>query len=54
LKLTPSDYLVRLMLLDMHFGFAPDAMGVTEAGQIVTRQKFVEGDPPTQGRSMSS
>jgi hypothetical protein len=45
---TPGDYLVRMYLLDLHFGFAPNAVGVTDSGQIVTLQKFVEGDPPTQ------
>lgn len=43
-----SYYLVRLAMLDDTFGFAPRAVGMTKAGQIVSRQRFVEGEPPTQ------
>ena len=45
---TPGDYLVRLAMLDDTFGFAPRAVGMTKAGQIVSWQRFVEGEPPTQ------
>jgi hypothetical protein len=45
---TPGDYLLRLDLIEETFGFAAWALGVTSLGQIVTRQKFVNGDPPTQ------
>ena len=45
---TPGDYLLRMGLLKEHFGFAPEAVGVTESGQIVTMQKFVKGELPTQ------
>lgn len=45
---TPGDYLIRLAMLELTFGFAPKAVGVTKNGQIVTVQRFVEGDPPTQ------
>jgi hypothetical protein len=45
---TPGDYLSRMYLLNLHFGFAPESIGVAESGQIVTLQKFVEGDPPSQ------
>ena len=30
------------------FGFAPRPVGLTKAGQIVSAQRFVEGEPPTQ------
>lgn len=45
---TPGDYLIRLLMLEHTFGFAPGPVGVTDRGQIVTVQRFVEGDPPTQ------
>ena len=45
---TPGDYIVRMDLLDLAFDFAPKIVGVTALGQIVTEQKFVEGDPPKQ------
>jgi len=41
--------LIRLVLLEDNFGFAPKALGVTDSGQIVSAQRFVEGEPPTQG-----
>lgn len=44
---TPGDYLIRLALLEFTFGFAPNPVGMTKAGQIVTLQRFVEGEPPT-------
>ncbi len=45
---TPGEYFLRLQMLQDHFGFAPVACGITSEGQIVSRQKFVQGDPPTQ------
>lgn len=45
---TPGDYLIRLAMLDLTFAFAPNPVGVTKAGQIVTLQRFVEGVPPSQ------
>jgi hypothetical protein len=45
---TPGEYLLRLALLEEHFGFGAELLGATEAGQIVTRQPFVKGDPPTE------
>ena len=45
---TPGDYLIRLAMLDLTFGFAPKPVGITKAGQIVSWQRFVEGEPPTQ------
>lgn len=45
---TPGDYLIRLGMLDLTFGFAPSPVGVTKAGQIVSVQRFVEGEPPAQ------
>ena len=45
---TPGDYLIRLAMLQLTFGFAPKPLGVTKAGQIVSVQRFVEGEPPTQ------
>jgi hypothetical protein len=47
-KCTPDDYLNRMRLLLKHFGFSQTPLGVTGKGQIVSHQKFVAGDPPTQ------
>ncbi len=44
----PSDYLARLDLWEEVFGFAPVALGLTPAGQIVTVQNFVSGEVPSQ------
>jgi len=46
---TPCDYLIRLAMLQITFGFAPRPVGVTKVGQIVSAQRFVAGEPPTQG-----
>ena len=43
---TPCDYMIRLSMLNLTFGFAPNPVGITKAGQIVTLQRFVEGEPP--------
>ncbi len=32
----------------MQFGFSQTPLGVTKEGQLVSRQKFIAGDPPTQ------
>jgi hypothetical protein len=45
---TPAEYLLRLAMIKMHFGFAPVPIGVTPTGQIVSMQDFVQGEPPTQ------
>ena len=45
---TPGDYLVRLAMLQLTFGFAPQAVGITKVGQIVSWQRFVQGEPPMQ------
>jgi hypothetical protein len=44
---TPGEYLKRMELLDI-FGLPTTPIGVTECGQIVSRQKFILGDPPSQ------
>jgi hypothetical protein len=45
---TPGDYLIRLALLEFHFGFSHTPVGITHSGQIVSVQRFVEGEPPSQ------
>jgi len=47
-KCTPAEYLIRLRLLEKQFGFSQIPLGVTGEGQLVSRQKFIAGDPPTQ------
>jgi hypothetical protein len=47
-RCTPAGYLIRMMLLQKQFGFSQMPLGITEDGRIVSRQKFVSGDPPTQ------
>jgi len=44
---TPGQYLERMELLDM-FGLPTTPVGITESGQIISRQKFILGDPPSQ------
>ena len=39
--------MIRLSMLELTFGFAPNPVGITKAGQFVTLQRFVEGEPPT-------
>jgi len=41
--------MIRLAMLKLTFGFAPNPVGITKAGQVVTLQRFVEGEPPTSG-----
>ncbi|MEI9896190.1 MAG: hypothetical protein WDN28_20580 [Chthoniobacter sp.] len=45
---TPVEYLKRLDAIERTFGFSAVAVGATAEGQIVTVQKFIDGDPPTQ------
>ena len=45
---TPLDYLIPMRLLLKQFGFSQTPIGVTKNAQIVSRQMFVTGDPPTQ------
>jgi hypothetical protein len=44
----PLEYLIRLRLWEKVFGNAPHALGLTSNAQIVSRQKFITGLPPTQ------
>jgi hypothetical protein len=44
---TPGQYLKRMELLDV-FGLPTMPVGVTEFGQIISRQKFIAGDLPSQ------
>jgi len=45
---TPVEYLIRMLLLKKHFGFSQQTLGITDRLQIVSRQKFIVGDPPSQ------
>jgi hypothetical protein len=45
---TPYEYLVRLRLWEKTFGFAPQAVGMLESGQILSVQDFVTGSLPRQ------
>ena len=45
---TPAEYLLRMSWWEELFSTAPAPMGMTESGQIVSRQKFIQGDPPAQ------
>jgi hypothetical protein len=42
---TPAEYLLRMRWWEKLFSTAPLPCGMTESGQIVSRQKFVLGDP---------
>lgn len=42
---TPEEYLLRMRWWEKLFSTAPAPMGMTESGQIVSRQKFILGDP---------
>jgi hypothetical protein len=42
---TPEEYLVRMGSWEELFSTAPAPLGMTERGQIVSRQKFIVGDP---------
>ncbi|HSI83095.1 MAG: hypothetical protein ACAI35_05470 [Candidatus Methylacidiphilales bacterium] len=46
---TPLEYLTRLELWDLYFpGFSLTPLGITDDGQIITRQPFIHGTEPTQ------
>ena len=50
---TPADYLNRMDAWQILFGdsgAAPVALGITVSGQIVTRQPYISGEPPTQAQ----
>jgi len=42
---TPEEYLLRMRWWEKLFSTAPAPIGMTEQGQIVSRQKFILGDP---------
>ncbi|RYD33719.1 MAG: hypothetical protein EOP86_12700 [Verrucomicrobiaceae bacterium] len=47
---TPQEYLLRMHWWEKLFSTAPLPIGMTESGQIVSRQKFIQGnsDPPQE------
>ena len=45
---TPAEYLLRMSWWEELFSTAPAPLGLTDAGQIVSRQRFIQGDPPQQ------
>jgi hypothetical protein len=45
---TPKDYLERMRSWEELFSNAPNPMGLTESGQIVSRQLYIDGDPASQ------
>jgi hypothetical protein len=45
---TPAEYLLRMRLWDKLFSTALHPLGITETGQIVSRQRFIRGEPPEQ------
>lgn len=42
---TPTEYLLRMRWWEKLFSTAPDPIGMTDAGRIVSRQRFIQGDP---------
>ncbi len=42
---TPKEYLLRMGWWEKLFSAAPDPLGVTDKGRIVSRQRFIQGDP---------
>lgn len=42
---TPAEYLLRLRWWEKLFTTAPAPIGMTESGQILSRQQFIVGDP---------
>lgn len=42
---TPAEYLLRMRWWERLFSTAPVPLGLTDSGQIVSRQKFIQGDP---------
>ena len=48
---TPAEYLLRMRWWEKLFSTAPDPIGMTKEGRIVSRQQFIVGDPnPPQGK----
>lgn len=47
-KCSPVEYLIRLRLWEKLFSGAPEALGITPEGQIISRQPFISGTPPDQ------
>jgi hypothetical protein len=45
---SPLEYLVRLRLWKKLFGSAPQDLGITDDGQIVSTHQFITGDVPDQ------
>lgn len=45
---TPVEYLLRMRWWEKLFSTAPSPKGLTEAGQIVSRQTYIHGDLPSQ------
>ena len=42
---TPAEYLLRMNWWEELFSTAPNPIGMTATGQIVSRQRFIQGDP---------
>lgn len=42
---TPAEYLLRMRWWEKLFSSAPNPIGMTDSGQIVSRQRFIQGDP---------
>lgn len=42
---SPTEYLLRMRWWEKLFSTAPAPIGMTESGQIISRQKFILGDP---------
>jgi hypothetical protein len=45
---SPIEYLARLRIWKKLFRSAPQELGITDNGQMVTRQKFITGEIPDQ------
>lgn len=45
---TPAEYLLRMRWWEKLFSIAPDPIGLSENGQIVSRQTYIDGDPASQ------
>jgi hypothetical protein len=45
---TPAEYLLRMRWWEKLFSAAPNPIGITDQGQIVSRQQFIRGEPPAQ------
>lgn len=46
---TPREYLLRMRWWEALFSTAPDPKGLTETGQILSRQTYIRGELPSQG-----